>query len=163
MRPVVPLQAPGLIGNTVHPTGAPLTQAEKAWVLNRPPGVPRPRPPRPGEIVGFRAHQGGRVVPARVVEVESLSDPWAHEHDAFEPHGPDVNVWRVRTNSAGAALYDPERPGSYLFELAPDPWPSVVLVVEPEPGAKGAHTFTVTREARLPGSRGWTTPDQIGR
>jgi hypothetical protein len=169
--PVVPVQFPGAIGNTYHPTGGPLTREELDWCRNRPEGVPRPPLPAPGDVVGYRAKPSGPVVAARVHEVESLTDPWAHEHDAFEPHGPDVNVWRVVTNEAGAAQYDLTRPGSYRFEPTDDPWPSVVLCIEPEriehedgtTGQRGARTYVVTKEARLPGSAGWTTPDQIGR
>lgn len=170
-QPVVPVQTPGAIGNTYHPSGGPLTQDELAWCRNRPEGVPRPALPKPGDVVGYRAKPSGPIVAARVHEVESLSDPWAHEHDAFEPHGPDVAVWRVVTNEARVPQYDLMRPGSYRFELVDDPWPSIVLCVEPErieyadgsTGQRGARTYVVTKEARLPGSAGWTTPDQIGR
>lgn len=160
--PVVPLQRPGVIGNTWHPTGAPLSQEELDWCRNRPAGVPRPPLPELGAIVGYRAAQSGPVVAARVQAVESLADPWAHERDQFEPHGPDVAVWRVVVDGARRPQYDLLRPGSYRFELNDDPWPSVVLTVEPVDG-KGARHHVVTKESRLPGSAGWTTPDQIGR
>lgn len=167
----VPVQFPGAIGNTYHPSGAPLTREEVDWCRNRPEGVPRPPLPAPGDVVGYRAKPSGPIVAARVLEVESLTDPWAHEKDAFEPHGPDVAVWRVVVNEVGAAQYDLTRPGSYRFELVDDPWPSVILVVEPErveqpdgtTALRGARTYVVTKESRLPGSAGWTTPDQIGR
>lgn len=170
-QPVVPVQLPGAVGNTYHPTGAALTREEIEWCRNRPDDVPRPPLPEPGDVVGYRAKPSGPVVAARVQAVESLDDPWAHEHDDFEPHGPDVAVWSVRVNEARLPIYDPARPGSYLFELNADPWPSVVLCVEPEvveyadgsTGQLSARTYVVTKEARLPGSAGWTTPDQIGR
>lgn len=162
--PVVPVQTPGAIGNTWHPSGGPLSREELDYCRDRPDGVTRAPLPAVGSVVGFRAKASGPVVAARVHEVESLTDPWAHEHDAFEPHGPDVNVWRVVTNEARVPQYDLLRPGSYRFELTDDPWPSVVLCIEPDAQTgKGARTYVVTREARLPGSVGYTTPDQIGR
>lgn len=148
--------------NTYHPPGGPLSNEEIDWCRNRPADVVRPALPAPGDVVGFRARPNGPVVAARVHEVESITDPWAHEHADFEPHGPDVAVWRVVTDDRRIAQYDPDRPGSYLFELNDDPWPSMVLCVEPV-GGKGPRTYTVTKEARLPGSAGWTTPDQIDR
>lgn len=168
--PVVPLQAPGLVGNTYHPPGESLPREVVDGIRVRP-EAERTGPPAVGAVVGYRERPHGPVVAARVLEVESLSDPWAHERDAFEPHGPDVNVWRVITNEAGKPLYDPNRPGAYLFALKDDPWPSVVLVIEPEitrdehgeqTGSKGARRFVVTREARRPGDAGYTPADQIG-
>lgn len=170
-QPVVPVQSPGAIGNTYHPSGA-LTREELDWCRNRPDGVPRPPLPGPGDVVGYRAKPSGPVVAARVHEVESLTDPWAHERDAFEPHGPDVAVWRVVTSpETRMPQYDLMRPGSYRFELVDDPWPSIVLCIEPEQveqrdgstAQRGTRTYVVTKEARLPGSAGWTTSDRIGR
>jgi hypothetical protein len=158
------MQLPGAIGNTYHPPGGPLDGATLEWCRNRPDGVPRLPLPEVGEVVGFRAKPSGPVVAARVHSVESITDPWAHERDAFEPHGPDVNVWRVVVNAARIPQYDLTRPGSYRFELTGDPWPSIVVCVEPDAATgKGARTYVVTREARLAGSVGWTHPSQIGR
>lgn len=160
-QPVVPVQQPGYIGNTVHPTGAPMTQTELERCRCRPGDVPRPPLPAVGDLVGYRAVAGGPVVAARVQGVESLADPWAHEHDAFEPHGPDVNVWDVSV-MPGTRMprFDPARPGAYLFELRDDPWPSVVVAVEPVDG-KGRRLYAITREARLPGAAGWIPLDQM--
>lgn len=158
--PVVPLQAPGLLGATYHPPGEALEPEEVDGLRCRPLGR-RTTPPRPGDVVGVRRIPHGPVVRAVVHEVDSLTDPWAHERDAFEPHGPDQNVWRVVTNAARSPLLDAA--GRYVHVLREDPWPNVVVTIEPDDvTGKGARQHLVTREARRPGDAGWTPADQIG-
>lgn len=168
---VVPVQRAGAIGNTYHPPGRSLTGDELAWVRNRPEGERRPMP-AVGAIVGWREVEGGPVVRATVVEVESVTDPWAHESAPFEPHGPDPNVWRVVTNPETATpLHDAL--GRYVFAPVPDPWPAVVVRIDPtviNPGTGpdlagreviGRTRYMHVREARLPGSAGWLPAEDI--
>jgi hypothetical protein len=165
-RRVGPTMRPGAMGATYHPPGMTLERATVDALRCRP-EAERRKPPRPGDVVGWRRVHGGPVERATVVEVDSLTDPHAHENDAHAPHGPDAAVWRVVTNPAAATpLYGAD--GGYLYELLPDPWPNVVLRVDPvrdeeTNSVKGRTEFTITREARLPGSAGWLPPDEIGR
>ena len=159
---VVPVQAPGLVGNTIHQPGRPLDLATLAATRARPLAGRTPLP-SVGQVVGFRERVAGPVVKAYVQGVESVTDPWAHEHDLFEPHGPDPNVWRVVKDAADQPVYDLMRPGQYRFELVDDPWPSVVVHLRPEPGEKGSNRYVITRQARRSGSIGWLPADQIGR
>lgn len=163
-RRVVPTMRPGAMGATYHPPSMTLEREVVDRLRCRPEGERR-RPPQPGDVVGWRRVQGGPVERATVVSVDSMTDPHAHERDEFEPHGPDPAVWRVRKNPlTSAPVYGPL--GEYLYELVDDPWPNVVLRTDPVrdgDSVKGRREFTITREARLPGSAGWLPPDEIGR
>jgi hypothetical protein len=168
---VVPTMRPGALGATYHPPGESLEREVVDGLRCRAEAdrLPPASLPRVGDVVGWREHPHGPVVRAVVQAVESTEDPWAHERDAFEPHGPDNNVWRVVTNPARAPLYDAL--GRYVYTLVADPWPSLVLTVEPDVernaagqiiASKGARRHTITRESRRPGDAGWLPADQIG-
>lgn len=141
---------PGALPFTHHPrTRPPLDVNEATSLRVRPPTMRTDVAdiPRPGDLCGFRAREHGPVVLATVVRwVDSLEDPWATGE-------PDPNVWQVATDDRRQALRD--ELGRYRYVLHPDPWPQIILRVDPPEGSKGPRGFTSTRESRDPGSAGW--------
>lgn len=139
---------PGAPGNTHHPRNrAPLTHEELARLRCRPPHL-RAEIPAIGAVVGYRADEDGPVVPAAVVR-------YADGLDAPPVGGtPDPSIWMVVTDPL-TAMPRLDADGRKQWVLVPDPWLSLVLRIDPPPGAKGPRRFTTTREARLDGSPGW--------
>lgn len=142
----------GAVANRHHPQAGPLTGAEIAWASHRP-GDARTELPAAGDLVGLREREGGPVLPATVLQVlDSLTDPPA-------VGGFDPNVWQVVVNPVTRApSYGPD--GRYLLELVPDPWPRLLVRVDPVDG-KGQRKFIEAREARLLGSAGWLPRERM--
>lgn len=148
-----PRSFPGAPGNTHHPATGPLSHEQIAALRCRPEHRRTTIPPV-GDVVGYRHVVGGPVVPALVTEVD----------DGAPPGGPhDVLMWRVITGANRLPVLDAL--GRQQHEPVPDPWPSVVLRVDPvanERGElKGPRRFVQTRESRLAGEPGWLPTTEI--
>lgn len=143
-------RAPG--GGAVHqPAAGPLRADQVAYAHCRPVAHRRGIPPV-GERVGLRMAEGGPVVAAVVVRVLGMEEPGPTSN-------PDILVWQVRTDERRQAVRG-GGPNGYLWELRPDPWPVLLLRVDPV-GGKGPRLFIESREERLSPYGGWLPAGEI--
>lgn len=147
-----PFTPRGAMGNTHHPAWRPpLSHDEAAALRCRPPHL-RTEIPAVGDVIGYRDQPNGPIVAATVVEVQAMPE------QPTDPL-PDPLVWEVVV-IPGIFVAAPGEHRDKHYRLVDDPWPSVVLRVDPhrdpDTGAvRGRRMLYQTREARLPGEPGW--------
>lgn len=137
-----------VVANLANPYPVAYPQHEVLWARCRDVGSRTPVPVA-GQLVWYRHRHGGPCVMAVVESVD------------MENKG-DGGVWAFRVDGNNNPVDAQGRPvlmgmpGERMMELVPDPWPDTYLDV---PGIGKI----VTKEARLPGSRGWLPPRAGGK